>query len=130
MTRNREPLQKGDGLLIELVDDSASGRRSFGGAFRRWTGPNADVQVLFTPDVLMAFSSDAKRGYLYDDGWSVECWIERGTSDFMQCIEIEFGRTWADAVSVTCPQEIDTMSGLLDLAFRHGHPIAEVQHLI
>lgn len=52
-------------------------------AFRTWAGDQAGLRVLFTPDVLIGLDTSERRGYLYDDGWTVEVWIERGLEAFL-----------------------------------------------
>lgn len=119
-----------EAILVELIDDSPSGRRRLGAAFRSWTGPSADVRVFFTPDVLVGVSTEMVRGYLYDDGWTVECWIERGSRLFEELLEVEFGEGDPAGYSVSRPTEQSSMDGLMRLAIEKGSPIDEVSHLI
>lgn len=97
-------------------------------AFRTWAGTDADLRVFFTPDVLVGFDSPNRRGYLFDDGWTVEVWIERGLEEFLGLLQ-------AGYVAARCQVERPAndpspQRGLLELALRHGSPIGEVRHLL
>ena len=97
-------------------------------AFRKWAGDDADLRVVFTPDVLVGFDTPARRGYLFDDGWTVEVWIERGVHDFLDLLS-------ADYLSDHCeverpPGDPSPQRGLLEHALSKGAPIDEVRHLI
>jgi hypothetical protein len=117
-----------DPILIELLDDTPSGRSSLGEVFRRWAG-DADIRVLFTPDVLIAVSTQSFRGYLFDDGWTVECWIERGVRQFRESLETAFGGAGA-GYAIGDSSDHRDCPGLLELAINKGDAIADVRHLI
>lgn len=94
----------------------------------RWAG-DGDIRVFFTPDVLVAVSTQLVRGYLFDDGWTVECWIERGVRQFRESLETAFGG--ADAsYTIVDPSDYEGCPGLLELAIDKGAPIEDVRHLI
>ena len=115
-------------ILVDLVDDSPSGRSRFGGAFRSWTN-GADVRVLFTPDVFIAVSNDVVRGYLFDDGWSVECWIERGVPEFRESLGNAFEGV-ERGYTIVAASDRANLEGLLEWAIRDGAAIDAVRHLM
>ena len=115
-------------ILVDLIDDSPSGRSRIGGAFRAWTN-GADLRALFTPDVLIAVSDEVVRGYLYDDGWTVECWIERGVSAFRASLEDAFEGV-DRGYTIDTASDRTSMEGLMDLAIRKGAAIHAVRHLL
>jgi hypothetical protein len=115
-------------ILVELVDDTPGGRSNLGEAFRTWSRAE-DVRVLFTPDVLIAVSSHSRRGYLYDDGWTVECWIERGVHELREALSGEFGSVDA-SIAILDASDDRRWRGLLELAIQKGAPIDLVRHLI
>ena len=114
--------------LIELLDDSPRGRSVLSEAFREWANSEG-LRVLFTPDVLIAVSNPSGRGYLYDDGWTVECWIERGVHRFRESLETAFDGA-ATSYEVVTPRDSQSRAGLLDLAIKKGDSIDLVRHLI
>ena len=59
-------------------------------AFRNWAGSDSALRAFFTPDVLIGFDSQGRRGYLFDDGWTVEVWIERGLPEFLDLLSAQY----------------------------------------
>ena len=114
--------------LIELLDDSPRGRSVLSEVFRGWANSEG-LRVLFTPDVLIAVNNPSERGYLYDDGWTVECWIERGVHRFLESLETAFDGA-VTSYEVVTPSDSQSRAGLLDLAIENGDSIDLVRHLI
>ena len=100
-----------------------------GAVFREWAGPDADYRVIFTPDALIGVSDDSRRGYLFDDGWTVECWIERGAAAFLRLVHAEFP-PHEHSVEVDHPHDPAPMKALTASAIDNGQPIAAVRHLL
>ena len=115
-------------VLVDLVDDSPRGRRSLASAFKRWARSESAFRVLFTPEVFIAVDYEGRRGYLYDDGWSVECWLGRGAVDFLELLEIEFA--WNSRRGFEFSTREETLEALIESAFERGSPINEVRHLL
>ncbi len=115
-------------ILVELVDDTSDGRSRLGRAFRTWARDD-DMRVLFTPGVLVAVSSSSARGYLHDDGWTVECWIERGVRRVGESLEDAFGSV-AGSYAVGDAGDANGCTELLELAIEKGDPIDDFRHLI
>ena len=116
-------------VLVEV--DSLKDAAHLASAFVTWAGPDADLRVLFTPDVLIAVDNDAGRGYLYDDGWSVEAWIERGSVGFLAVLDAEFAGPTDSGYRVgNPPGTARNHRGLTEMAIDKGHPIADVRHLL
>jgi hypothetical protein len=93
-------------------------------AFRSWCGDLREARVFFTPDVLVAIDARDRRGYLFDDGWFVEVFIEIGAARFeSQLANPEESRDEMPDGPATC-------QGLLSMALDKGEPYEAVQHLI
>ena len=120
-----------DYVSVTLHDTHDSSKVArLGAVFREWAGPDADHRVIFiTPDVLIGVSDDSRRGYLFDDGWTIECWIERGVAAFLRLLHAEFP---ADdrSIDINHPHDPAPMNGLTAWALKSGQPIAEVRHLL
>ena len=97
-------------------------------AFRAWAGGNAELRALFTPDVLIGLDAPTRRGYLYDDGWTVEVWIERGLTDFFRLLSPDYLAKHC-RVERSAPGPLPQRE-LLSMALEEGEPISEVRHLI
>jgi hypothetical protein len=109
--------------VFEVDVDHASRLAS---AFRTWAGADAHLRVHFTPEVLIGIDRPERRGHLYDDGWTIEAWIERGVDEFRATlVEAMAGEPFSTTVD-------DTGRGaaLLALVLERGHPFRDVQHLI
>lgn len=109
--------------MFEVDVDHASRLAS---AFRTWAGADAHLRVHFTPEVLIGIDRPERRGHLYDDGWTIEAWIERGVDEFRATlVEAMAGEPFSTTVD-------DTGRGaaLLALVLERGHPFRDVQHLI
>ena len=98
-------------------------------SIKQWVGPSeADLRVLFTPDVLISLDRPDRSGYLYDDGWTVEVWIGRGGDLLLQLLSTSY---LAEHCTVEQPpKEPGTHSRLHELAQQSGSPFNEVRHLI
>ena len=59
-------------------------------AFRNWAESESNLLVFFTPDVLIGLDTPARRGYLFDDGWTVEVWVERGLQEFLDLLSAQY----------------------------------------
>lgn len=94
-------------------------------AFRSWCGDLSQTRVLFTPDVLIAIDTDEHKGYLYDDGWTIEVYIEVGGVDFEDHLK-DPAHTRQDLTAET----ESTCAGLLSAGLARGQPFDRVHHLI
>jgi hypothetical protein len=113
-----------DTVSVTLHDTSNAAHLA--AVFRQWAGPDADYRMVFTPDVLIAVTDNTRRGNLFDDGWTVECWIERGVPEFLQLLRAEFPND--DCLQIDHPQDPAPGSGLTAWAMDRGQPIAAVRH--
>lgn len=96
--------------------------------FRTWAGDEADLRVFFIPDVLIGLDTPTRRGYLYDDGWTLEVWIERGVPEFLDLLSAEY---LSDQCKVERPPgDPSPQRSLLELVLSKGAPIDEVRHLL
>jgi hypothetical protein len=99
--------------------------------FRAWAGRDANLQVVFTPDVLIGVADDGARGYLFDDAWTVECWIEDGVPSFVELVEAEFADRAEDVLDPGgTSRSARARQQLMALVAERGVPIAEVRHLL
>lgn len=97
-----------------------------GEAFRVWS--NGGERVLSTPEVLIAVNNRFARGYLFDDCWHVECYIERGVRRFRDSLESSFGLDTSSAIGEDSAH--GRCASLLELAIEKGEAIDTVRHLI
>jgi len=103
-------------------------RKELARAFVAWAGDSADLRVFFTPDVLIGLDSGLRRGYLFDDGWTVETWIELGVDAFLTLLPADC--TERTDTFERPPSDPSPCRGLIDLALTRGAPIGDVRHLM
>ena len=97
-------------------------------AFRAWAGDHSSLRVSFTPDVLIATDAPSRRGYLYDDGWEVEVFVDRGVPEFLALLSAPY---LADHCRLERrADDPSTQRALLELVLEQGAPFDEVRHLI
>ena len=106
----------------------APDHRELADAFKSWAGAGADLRVVFTPDFLVGLDATHRRGYLYDDGWTVEVWIGMGGDELLALLSAEY--LAAHCTVERPPRDPAVHQGLHDLVRTSGAPIDEVRHLI
>lgn len=97
-------------------------------AFVNWAGSESDLRVFFTPDVLIGFDTPTRRGYLFDDGWTVEVWIERGLPAYLDLLPAEYLCEHCEIERL--PSDPSPRQGMLELALTKGAPINQVRDLM
>lgn len=115
-------------LLLDCWD--VENRPRLASVFGEWAGGPADLRVLFTPDVLIAVGTESARGYIYDDGYTFECWIEVGITGFRQLLAAEFVEGIDRLAPIVGSSDPEKCRGLLSLALEMGSPFEKVRHLI
>lgn len=115
------------GLLVELVDDGAQGRRSLGAAFTNWAGSESALRIAFVPDMLVATDHEGRRGYLSEDLARVEVWIERGGDEFMEFLEREFA--WSEQGAYRVVDSEPSHADMIDPVVHEGMAIDDVRHM-
>lgn len=118
-------LSETDNVTIQVLPPDHD---EFAGAFWRWAGEGADGRVFFTPGVLIAIDVPARRGYLYDDGWQVEVFVDRGVEELVALLSGEYVAEHCELVRRTA--DPSWQRGLLNLALEKGVPLDEVRHLL
>ena len=115
-------------VVEAIVVTSPPNQAPLAAAFRAWAGADADLRVVFTPDVLIGFDTPTRRGYLFDDGWAVEVWIERGLPEFLDLLADDYLSERCEVARP--PGGPSSQRALLELALSKGAPIDEVKDLI
>lgn len=115
-------------ILVCLVDDCPSTRRSMSRAFMAWARRKSALRVFFTPDVFVALDHKGRRGYLYDDGWFLECWVEEGVDEFVGLLEREF--SWHQGSAYVVSRESPPIAGLIVFALERGMSMKKARHLL
>ena len=114
-----------DSPALFEVDDQAS--EAAIRAFVAWAGSDADVKILYTPDVLLAIDTPQRRGFLVDEVYFVTVWIARGAPELREHLDRELpnGHTqWIEKPATAHPNP----EGFLSTAMAHGRPLADVKH--
>lgn len=96
-------------------------------AFVSWAGSDAEVKILYTPDVLLAIDTPQRRGFLVDEIYFVTIWIARGAAELRESLTRELPPAQPQWIEKP-PTAHRNPEGFLSTAIRHGRPLAEVRH--